>query len=366
MVNAPSFSKKPSEPASAYAEAGVDAALAARAVHGVVRELGGASGVLDGPYFAAVIEFAGTGLALCTDGVGSKALVAQMMERYDTIGIDCVAMNVNDLICVGARPVSMLNYIAVDVADPDRLAAIARGLRAGAEEAGVSVAGGEVAQLGDIIKSHDGRGGFDLVGMAVGEVALDAIVIGANIEHGDAVVGLASNGVHSNGLTLARRALFDQGGLAVDEAVSELGRSVGEELLAPTHIYVRAALEMLGRAGLVKALAHITGDGFLNLTRVERPVGYVLDRLPPPPAIFSLIQKMGGVSTQEMFGVFNMGVGLCAVTAASDVDAVIEIAQAHGFAAQVIGSVDAEPAIPRSVRIPEHGLIGEGTSFRRE
>ena len=364
MVSAPSQSTK-AEPPSAYAEAGVDAALAARAVRGIVGELGGSSGVLDGPYFAAVIEFAGTGLALCTDGVGSKALVAQMMDRYDTIGIDCVAMNVNDLICVGARPVSMLDYIAVDVADPDKLAAIARGLRVGADEAGVSIAGGEVAQLGGIIKGHDGLGGFDLVGMAVGEVALDKIVIGANLEHGDVVVGLASNGVHSNGLTLARRALFDRGGVGIDEVVSELDRTAGEELLAPTYIYVRAALEMLDR-GLVRAMAHITGDGFLNLTRVERPVGYVLDALPPPPPVFALIQQMGGVSTEEMFGVFNMGVGLCAVTAAGDADAVIAIAESHGFAAQVIGSVDAEPAIPRSVRIHEHGLIGEGTSFRRE
>lgn len=365
MVSAPSLSKTPSAPTSAYAEAGVDSGLAARAVRRIVGELGGSSGVLDGPYFAAVIEFAGTGLALCTDGVGSKALVAQMMERYDTIGIDCVAMNVNDLICVGARPVSMLDYIAVDVADPDKLAAIARGLRVGAGEAGVSIAGGEVAQLGDIIKDHGGRGGFDLVGMAVGEVALDKIVIGADLEHGDVVVGLASNGVHSNGLTLARKALFDQAGLGVDESVSELGRSVGEELLAPTYIYVRAALEMLDR-GLVKALAHITGDGFLNLTRVERAVGYVLDTLPPPPPVFALIQQAGGVATQEMFGVFNMGIGLCAVTSQSDAAAVIAIATSHGFAAQVIGSVDAEPTAPRTVRIPEHGLIGEGTSFRRE
>ena len=160
---------------------------------------------LDIGYFANVIDIGGVGLALCTDGVGSKSIVADMMKKYDTIGIDCVAMNVNDVICVGARPVSMVDYIAVGEADADMLGAIAIGLAEGARQAGISISGGEISQLKDVIR------GFDLVGMAVGLVPLDRIITGRDLVPGDVVIGIESNGIHSNGLTLARECFFEQG-----------------------------------------------------------------------------------------------------------------------------------------------------------
>src|SRR5437868_7470134 len=190
-------------------------------------------------YFANVVDIGGTGLALCTDGVGSKAIVAQMTGKYDTVGIDCVAMNVNDRLCVGARPVSMVDYIATERADAAMLDGIAIGLAEGARQAGVSISGGEIAQLGDVVR------GFDLVGTAVGTVPLDRIIVGRDLQPGDVVIGIASNGIHSNGFTLARKALVERGGRSVDSEVAGLGHSLGEELLRPTFIYVPEILELI-------------------------------------------------------------------------------------------------------------------------
>ena len=307
-------------------------------------------------YFANVIDI-GVGLALCTDGVGSKAIVAQMMSKYDTIGIDCVAMNVNDLLCVGARPVSMVDYIATERADAAMLDGIAIGLAEGARQAGVSISGGEIAQLGEIVR------GFDLVGTAVGTVPLDRIIVGRDLQPGDMVIGIASNGIHSNGFTLARKALFERGGLSVDSKVSGLGHSLGEELLLPTFIYVPEILELIERVPSVKALIHITGDGLLNLPRVEAEIGFVLDNLPPAPPIFELIQQHGAVGRAEMFDVFNMGIGFCAVVAEADADAALAILARHGRQAWVIGRAVANES--KSVHLPQHNLIGRGKRFRQ-
>ena len=361
----PSDARPMRQSPSAYERAGVNEGLAEIALRRVVHQLSRTKRDpgLENGYFASVIEFAGTGLALCTDGVGSKALVAQMMNKYDTIGIDCVAMNVNDLICVGATPISMLDYIAVEVPNPEILEAIAEGLRVGADQANVSIPGGEISQLGDMIRSHGDRNGFDLVGMAVGSVGLEKIVIGADIVDNDVVVGLRSNGVHSNGLTLARKALLGPGAFSVHDTAPGLNRSVGEELLAPTHIYVPEALEVLDKVPSVKALVNITSDGILNLRRVRAKVGYVIDALPPAPPIFALIQKYGEVADAEMFSVFNMGVGFCFVVAPEDAEDVIAIAESHGREASIIGH--ATTVNPGTVSVPAHGLIGEGKAFRR-
>src|SRR6202035_1309643 len=181
-------------------------------------------------YFANVIDIGGIGLAICTDGVGSKTIISQMTGRYDTIGIDCVAMNVNDVICVGARPISMVDYIAVENADAEMVGAIAIGLAAGAKQAGISISGGEISQLKDVIR------GFDLIGMAVGIVPLDRIITGRDLVPGDVIIGLESNGIHSNGLTLARQAFFERAELPIDHVFPELGITLGEELLRPTLI----------------------------------------------------------------------------------------------------------------------------------
>src|ERR687885_438803 len=210
---------------SAYAEAGVDMSRADSAVAGLVAVLrtidtGRPSrAVLGSGHYANVLRIDDrTGIALSTDGVGSKIIIAEALGRFDTVGIDCIAMNVNDVVCVGAEPLAVLDYIAVEGADPERLRQIALGLKEGAEQAGVEIPGGELAQLPELIRGHPSPHGFDLVGACVGIVALDAVVTGARVEPGDAVVGLPSSGVHSNGLTLARRALPDLG-----ERPGELG-----------------------------------------------------------------------------------------------------------------------------------------------
>jgi phosphoribosylformylglycinamidine cyclo-ligase len=350
-----------------YKASGVDIAEAERGLRNIIDRIvatwpaGGPAGGLGAVqlpigYFANVIDVGGIGLALCTDGVGSKAVVAQLMGKYDTIGIDCIAMNVNDLLCVGARPLSMVDYIAVERADAAMLDGIAIGLAEGAAQAGISISGGEISQLPDMVR------GFDLVGTAIGTVALDRIIVGRDLQPGDRVVGIASNGIHSNGFTLARRAFFEQGQVSVHHVFAELGHELGEELLRPTHIYVPEILEVIERIASVKALIHITGDGLLNLPRVDAEIGFVLDDLPPPPPIFGLIEAHSGVALAEMFEVYNMGVGFCVVVAEADVAATLAILAHHGRQASVIGHAVADPT--KSVHLPQHNLVGRGKKFQ--
>jgi phosphoribosylformylglycinamidine cyclo-ligase len=319
---------------------------------------------LDFGFFATVLDLGhGQGLALSTDGVGTKLLVAEMLDRYDTVGIDCVAMNVNDLLCVGAEPIAMLDYIAVQTADPAMLTEIGKGLYEGARQANISIPGGEIAQVRELIRGvREGRG-FDLAGACVGLVPVDRIIVGEHIQPGDVVIGLPSSGVHSNGLTLARDVFFTRAGYRVDEQVPELGRSIGEELLEPTRIYVREAMGLL-RAGLtVKAMAHITSDGLSNLARVKAPVGYVLESLPAPPPVFGLLQRLGGVTDEEMYQVYNMGVGFCVVLPAAEADRALAILKGVGAEGLVLGRAVADPE--RAVRLP-NGLVARGSTFRRE
>src|SRR5204863_2127572 len=273
---------------SVYARAGVDTARAEQAVAGLVDILrridpGRPSrAVLGSGHYANVLRIDDrTGIALSTDGVGSKVIVAEQLGRFDTVGIDCIAMNVNDVVCVGAEPIAVLDYIAVEEAELEMLRQIAEGLKAGAEQAGVEIPGGELAQLPELLRGHPSPYGFDLVGACFGTVALDSIVTGPSVEPGDAVIGLPSSGVHSNGLTLARTALPD-----LDEAPPELGgRTVGDTLLEPTVIYVRAVMELLRAPDVeVRGLAHITSGGLGNLLRLEAAVGYrVVHPLPTLP-----------------------------------------------------------------------------------
>jgi phosphoribosylformylglycinamidine cyclo-ligase len=271
-----------------------------------------------------------TGIALSTDGVGTKLMLAEQLGRFDSVGVDCVAMNVNDLICVGAEPLAMLDYVAVERADPGMLAQIGGGLRRGAELAGIEIPGGELAQLGEMIR------GFDLVGAAFGTVALDGIITGAEVEPGDAVIGLPSSGLHSNGYTLARKAL--EGIPLEDEG---LGRPLGDVLLEPTEIYVRPVLDLIRSPAEVRGLAHITSGGLGNLLRLESEVGYEIDAPLPVPAVFDLIRERGGVSTDEMHEVFNMGCGFCCVVAAADEAAALERLRAAYPGARRIGRASA-------------------------
>jgi len=307
-------------------------------------------------YFANIIDIGGIGLAITTDGVGSKAMIADMMRKYDTIGIDCIAMNVNDLLCVGARPVSLVDYIAVEKADAAMLDGIAIGLTEGARQSNISITGGEISQLRDVVR------GFDLVGTAVGTVALDRILVGRDLVPGDVVIGLASSGIHSNGMTLTRRVFFERAGAKIDTYFPELGCTLGEELLRPTLIYVPEIIEVLDRVPSVKALIHITGDGLLNLPRVDAEIGFVIDDLPAPPPLFGLIEKLGGVGRAEMFEVYNMGIGFCVVVSPADADATLAILARHDRQAAVIGRAVADPS--KSVQLPREKLVGAGKRFR--
>jgi len=352
---------------SEYARSGVDTSEADRALARLLLEIAptaafGAASELGIGHFAAVIRVGPLHLALTTDGVGSKLLVAQALGKYDTVGIDCVAMNVNDLLCVGAKPLAMLDYIAVERCDPEVFGQIGRGLCEGARQAGIAIVGGETAQIPEMLRGARPGSGLDLAGMALGLVPDGALIDGSKVRPGDALVGIASSGVHSNGLSLARAVLARK--FRLDETVSELGTTVGEALLRPTLIYV-AQVEALAKAGIApRALAHITGDGFLNIRRIEAPCGFEIDFLPPPPALLRLIQRIGELEPAELYTVFNMGVGLTAVVAPDEVERAIAALRATGLAAWRMGRAVADPE--RKVRILPERLVGRSKHFARE
>jgi phosphoribosylformylglycinamidine cyclo-ligase len=332
----------------AYAAAGVDTSQADRGVDalvGVLRTIEldrPSASVLPSGHYASVLRVApNLGIALSTDGVGSKIVVAEQADRLETVGIDCVAMNVNDLVCVGAEPIAMLDYLAVEQADPDALARIAAGLKVGAQAANVEIPGGELAVLPELIRGHPSPHGFDLCGTAFGTVALDEIVTGADARPGDALIGLPSSGLHSNGYTLARRALLDEGNLSLDDRPPGLGgRSVADALLEPTVIYVRAALALLRSDIAVHGLAHITGGGLRNLLRLgaER-LGFAVEEPLPVPDICSLVAELGDVPTAEMWDVFNMGCGFVAVVPADSADDAVALLTVQHPGTARIGTV---------------------------
>jgi phosphoribosylformylglycinamidine cyclo-ligase len=325
----------------AYAAAGVDTDQADEGVGALVSvlrtiETGSPSrSVVPSGHYASVLRVADDlGIAIATDGVGSKLVVAEQADRLETVGIDCVAMNVNDLICVGAEPIALVDYLAVEEVDAGRLARIAVGLKVGAEAAGCEVPGGELAVLPELIRGHPSPHGFDLCATAIGTVKLSELVLGDRIAPGDAIVGVPSSGLHSNGYTLARRVLEP---LGLDAKPAELeGASVADALLEPTVIYVRAVLDLLRSEVDVRGLSHVTGGGLNNLLRIGS--GYeISDPLPVPP-VFGLVQQLGAVGEAEMWEVFNMGCGLVAIVPEADADAATEILAARHPGARRIGT----------------------------
>lgn len=334
-------------PKTRYAEAGVDLKRVKHIHRSLAEKLSETFShrekrlgqVLSGiGHYAGMVDIGyGRALALHVDGVGTKVIIAQMMDRYDTIGIDCVAMCVNDLICVGSQPLSLVDYIALEKSDNRLVDEIITGLVKGASTASITIVGGETAIMPDVIKSYNGRG-FDLAATGMGVVDKKNIITGSNLKTGDIILGIESSGIHSNGFTLARKTLLRKH--RVDEYIAELDRTLGEELLEPTLIYVKPVLEVIKKCE-VHGLAHITGGGFSKLKRIGTPagLGFLFDQMPPPSPVFKMIQKIGRVSRREMYGTFNMGIGFCICLPEEYVDDASRIFRRHNFRADTVGRV---------------------------
>jgi phosphoribosylformylglycinamidine cyclo-ligase len=371
--------EKPSESApSMYAEAGVDEEREQTAFSRVMRPWLARTQVkspmvtsitgLSSGYFATLMHLPpGPPLALTTDGVGTKILLAREANRWEPVGVDCVANNVNDLICVGAVPLALLDYVATDRIDEGVLDEVARGLFLGAELAGIAIPGGEIAQIGAMLADSTGGGPMlDLVGTAIGalplaEAAYRTPVDGSAVRPGDVIIGLPSSGLHSNGYSLARHALFTKGGLSLSDQLPGTGRRLLDVLLQPTRVYVKAA-EALWAAGISpRGMAHISGGGLLNIARLAADVSYELDSLPGPQEVFRLIAEKGGIDDATMYATFNMGIGFCIVVAKSEQETALDALKRAGEDPVRIGSVTARAG--RSVSIPAVGLYGTGDSF---
>jgi phosphoribosylformylglycinamidine cyclo-ligase len=314
-----------------YAQAGVDIDKKSRSISALVEHLKfkreGLGAPIDLPgHFTGLMDFGDYALTLCTDGVGTKLLVADEMRKWDTIGIDCIAMNVNDTICVGSEPIGFVDYIAIDRPDKKVTSEVGKGLERGAEMSNMTIVGGEIAVLPELVK------GFDLAGTCLGMVKKDEIITGDAIKPGDALVGLPSSGIHSNGLTLARK-IFEENRIGYKEKVKGLNRSVGMELLEPTTIYVRQVLKLIDKFD-VKGMANITGGGLRNLRRLKKGIGFEIEDPMRPNPIFNVMQELGNVTDNEMYQTFNMGMGYCMVAPERESS---DVVKAAGKGAKVVG-----------------------------
>jgi len=284
-------------------------------------------------------------LVSSTDGVGTKLRIAHLMNRHDTVGIDLVAMCVNDIIVQGAEPLFFLDYLAFGAVDVDRNVSIVSGIAEGCRQAGCALIGGENAEMPGFYANND----YDLAGFCVGIVDRDGLIDGSRIRAGDAVVGLASSGIHSNGYSLVRKVFFEGKYATVHDTVDGLEHHLGDELLTPTKIYVKPVLSLL-QAWEIKGIAHITGGGFWeNIPRILPPTSRAVIRRGswPEPPIFDAVRRAGDVEDDEMFRVFNMGIGLMLVVSPSDADAIIKHLDTMGEQAYLIGTINnREPHSP--------------------
>jgi phosphoribosylformylglycinamidine cyclo-ligase len=283
-------------------------------------------------HYAGITELPGKMmLAIHTDGVGTKVLIANKMKKYDTIGIDCIAMNVNDIICIGATPISFVDYIAANKNDQKIFKKIVEGLVKGAKKAGVPIVGGETAIMPDLFAGNGFS--FDLAGMVVGLLSKKQMVLGKSIKKGDVIIGAKSSGLHSNGYTLARKALLSK--YSLKSKIKGIG-VLGNALLTPTEIYVKPVLEIIQKCN-VHGLAHITGGSFTKLLRLKK-IGYDLDSLPKPPTIMQLIEEQG-VKSLEMYKTFNMGVGFCVVAPKNEEKRINSIFKKYGMKSKRVGQI---------------------------
>ena len=296
-----------------------------------------------------VEKFKNPVLVSSTDGVGTKLKIAQGMNRHDTVGIDLVAMSVNDVIVQGAEPLFFLDYIATGKIGLEQSVQIMEGIVSGCRDAGCALIGGETAEMPGFYAENE----YDLAGFCVGIVEADKLIDGSRVSVGDRIIGLASSGLHSNGFSLARKVLFDDGGLHLHDPVPGLDESIGATLLRPTKIYIKSLLKLF-KSIPVKGLVHITGGGFLdNIPRI----------LPDPccavirkgawdiPAVFHVIQEMGRIEETEMFRVFNMGIGMMVIVSEKDCQNAMELLEILGENAYLLGSVEMRGAGQPQVKV---------------
>ena len=307
---------------STYSEAGVDIDASEKATEALIAQIKGVNRKGDGEAikldngFAGLVKLGDGALAMCTDGVGSKLLLAEQMDSIHTVGIDCVAMNTNDLICVGAEPLSFVDYVALDKPDEDLMAKIGMGLAEGCKQSNCTLSGGETAILPELVH------GFDIAGTSVGYVKQDKIIDGTKISEEDVLIGLKSSGPHSNGYTLIRK-LFDG------------DKELGKKLVEPTRIYVKEVMALIKQVD-VHGIAHITGGGLDNISRINDNFQYVIDNPLPVPSIFDWLQEKGSVEDKEMYRTFNMGMGMLIIVGKDDAEKSVSILGEH---AQIVGSV---------------------------
>lgn len=330
-----------------YKNAGVDIEAGYKAVELMKKHvmetmrpevLGGIGGFSGAFSLDAIKEMEHPVLLSGTDGVGTKLKLAFIMDKHETVGIDCVAMCVNDIICSGAMPLFFLDYLAVGKNKPERIEAIVAGVTEGCRQAGCALIGGETAEMPGFYPEEE----YDLAGFSVGLVDQAKMIDGSALQEGDLLIGLGSNGVHSNGFSLVRKVLNITSRAALDIHVSQLGHTLGEELLRPTRIYVRA-LRCLRQQGVtVKAVSHITGGGlYENVPRMMKDglTARIQKSAFPVPPIFEVIQRAGEIPERDMYNTFNMGIGLVIAIPNGEVGAALDVLTRAGEQAYVIGSV---------------------------
>ncbi len=325
-----------------YAKSGVDIEKENKAIAALAKQLtykrtGLGAPITDVGHYAGLIEFGDFALALTTDGVGSKVVIANEMKRWNTVGIDCIAMNVNDLLAMGIEPLAFVDYIAISEPNDEIMRQIGEGLAKGAEMSRMTIVGGETATLPDVIK------GFDLAGTCLGIVKKDRIITGEHIQVGDAIVGLPSSGVHSNGYSLVRKIIDDAGYSYSNPFPYNTETTIGDELLIPTKIYMEVldAVEKLD----IHGLAHITGSGLMKLHRITKFGFDINDPIDPQP-IFRFLQEEGGVEDLEMYKTFNMGMGFVAVLSQDEAD---EAAKMMG--GKIVGEIIEEGIFVKGLKI---------------
>jgi phosphoribosylformylglycinamidine cyclo-ligase len=351
-----------------YAESGVDIDKEIDGIKALVNQLKfkrkglGAPAGLQG-HFTGLIDFGDRYLSLCTDSVGSKLLIANEIKKWDTLGIDCYAMNVNDMICIGAEPLAMVDYIAIDDPEPELLRELGKGLNTGAELSNATLIGGETASLPDIVSS------YDLVGCCLGYVKKEDLVDGSSVAAGDVIIGIPSSGLHSNGYTLVRkvieksqyeystpfRQVCQEHAIEVDAEFLEL--TLGEVCLIPTKIYVKPILEVLKDFKL-KGLVNMTGGGLMNLPRLNRSVDYLVETPLPVLPVFKAIQVLGDIEEREMYRTFNMGMGFCVICPEGDCEEVLKRLKVYEPGSEIVGKVEDGSGVARHVPLDlEYGSL---------